>query len=268
MSSYWSSGGQQRLQRVGGEVAGGWVATIWLESVAPVAKSDVLDASDPYVVMSVLGVEGSGAQTQRSSTRTNSTRARWAPAERFEFVLGSPQDRIVLSVYDEDAITSDDLLAQGVASMPGLGGPLLGTETTLEAFDARNNKPIPTKIVLRMRLDEARQTSHEQLVAEHQRYAPGRGWSAKCLTRFDPPPWLALGGGGPSGKSFEEAAPVALDDTEVAQDWHFATSPERTEGWEYAVNFTKAGNNYRDEKSPLTFVRRRVWCRVLARIAS
>ncbi|KAJ8612583.1 hypothetical protein CTAYLR_009796 [Chrysophaeum taylorii] len=230
-----------------------FVVTLWVDGVSSVRNADVLDKSDPYVEVSVKGPKG-WEQTQRSRTRVNSSSPIWVPGERFEFAVDG-EASLLIRVMDSDTFTPDDPLAYCVCEAGARG------RLELQTLDPRDNKALPGVVRGRVRFDKASDAPAivEHVVAENQRYVPGRSWGARNLMIGDPGPWVC---DQQAGRSLSGVAPEVPEGYKVVSDWGYVTPKERSDGWEYAVHF---GASFRDEKSPATFVRRRMWVRRLAR---
>lgn len=102
----------------------------------------------------------------------------------------------------------------------------------------------------------------EVVIAENQRYVPGRGWSSGNLMALDPHAYCNVKDVRYRGSSAGSAAPSGV--AWVDADWRVILDESTdTNGWRYASRFS--GQRWRSMPSSVSVVRCRTWKRRLAR---
>ena len=80
---------------------------VWVKRARNLPRMDFLHSGDPYCVLFVVGADG--ATAQHTVTSTLSGRApKWD--EQFRFDISPGTQRLVVSVWDEDQLSADDLV--------------------------------------------------------------------------------------------------------------------------------------------------------------
>mmetsp|Transcript_23475 Transcript_23475/g.30499 ORF Transcript_23475/g.30499 Transcript_23475/m.30499 type:complete len:318 (-) Transcript_23475:290-1243(-) len=256
------------------------IVTLWVDACSELEKADFMDHSDPYVIIGVRGEdEELTHQEQRSRTQTNTGDPFYTPGERFEFAVKG-NEKLILSVYDEDTITKDDLLAHGVLdvakilSVTHANQPLLGKDIHLELFAPKGGHTLRSRCHLRVRWDtlEFAGGVREDVVIQYERYKLGNvfrntkgSWSPEHLSwqnGSDRPPWrcFAADGNHKDASEFKDAIPDLPAGYTIIKDFY----NQGARGWQYAPAFSKSNNNWRLTPSMTTFVRCRYWHRVSA----
>ena len=264
-----------------------WVLRVWLKRASDVISADGPGfKSDPYALLRLD--DASAPQAQRSTTVWDNHAPVWTPPERFEFAVADVERaRLVLSLYDQDLLSADDELGDGVVSLrelartPPTKRGVAGVDLSIALFDPQSGARLPTVVQAHATLEPkaAAFSLREDLLYELQRHQPMRyrenndserlaNWGSSYPGHFwgsDPRRWLTVDGAR-TASHFATLAPAPAAGERVATGWHVFTqlgAGENQEGWQYAHGFDSS--DWYPRSWPLARVRRRVWRRVVVR---
>ena len=250
------------------------VLSLWLESCTDLSSSLSLDGNglaDPEVVFELnTEYRDMGNQTQKSSTCPKTLNPRWAPPEKFQFVIEKDVNLdttiLMCMVADWDRFSANEPLGTATISIEELyqKGPIKEHPLALTLHHPESNEEMPSRIYIRaaMQPKDLAFAYHEEYFYEIERWQPLRGWGHTkpgFLLPTDPHRFFSVDGSFQTMSwndiiRFHGALPTGYDDA----DWHVVPS-EEPEGWRYGTK--PNSRNWESRKTPTTFCRRRVFMR-------